>query len=168
MFARPREQNLAPEVRNWLNPNGWACASCEATYKATWGCLCEIKAPGIADLLYVRSEVPTNDARAMFYEDKLQPCTPQELYENVPQAFPSHTGIIEPVLGKPGVYRIDALDTWECIPLWNWHKIFTLVGVTLPPTPLTTKQAAAQRNAQWAEDEKARLAAASASSSWQK
>ena len=160
-----------PKSGDWLNPHGWACADCNASYKSAWGCLCEIKAPGVPDLLYVRSEVPTqhiNDARAMFYEDTLKPCSPQELYENVPQAYPSHTGIIAPVLGKPGVFRIDALDTWESIPLWNWHKIFTLVGVTLPPTPLTKKEAAAQRNAQWAEECKARLAASSSGSSLQK
>ena len=130
--------------------------------------MCEIKAPGVADLLYVRSEVPTqhiHDARAMMYEDTLKLCSPQALYDNVPLAFPSASTIIMPVKGHEGVFQIDSLDTWSMIPEWNWHKIFTLIGVELAPTPLTKKQAKALRNEQWATEEAAKRSAASGSSS---
>ena len=159
-----------PKSGDWLRPDGWSCM-CEATYKASWGCLCEIKAPGVDNLLYVRSEVPTqhiHDARAMMYEDTLAPCSPQELYDNVPLAFPSKSSVITPVTGHEGVFQIESLDTWSLIPEWNWHKIFTLIGVELPPTPLTKKQAKALRNEQWATEEAAKRSAASGSSSSQR
>jgi len=69
-----------PKSGDPLDPKGWDCIDCYAGYRAGWGCLCEILAPGMKRILYARTEVPdkhVNDVRAMYHEDTLKPSSAQ-------------------------------------------------------------------------------------------
>jgi len=152
-----------------LNPNGWDCADCASIFRAKWGCLCEILAPGMKSILYVRTEVPDNhinDVRAMYHEDTLKPRSAQSLYDKVPEAYPSLIGIVKEVDGKPGIGKVESVEIWNNIPMFNWFQIFNLFGVEMPEAPPSKRGAKKARQAEKKQrwDEQAAKSAASGSS----
>ena len=160
-----------PKSGDPLDPHGWACTGCFSGYKAGWGCLCEILAPGMKHILYVRTEVPDkhiHDVRAMYHEDTLKPSSAQELYDNVPAAYPSLSALVREVPGEPGVGKVESTDIWNKIPMFNWFQIFNHFGVEMPAAPPSKRaQAKAKReaNAAWWAVEQAKLAGVGGASS---
>ena len=147
-----------PKSGDPLNPHGRACAQCTSDYRSKFGCLCEVLAPGETEILYVRTEVPSEhvqDVRAMYHEEKLAPKSPEELYNQVPVAYPSKTPLIEEV--SPGVARFVSYEVRAAIPEWNWNNIINLFGVDIPAAPPSKrsqqKAKKAANQAWWAEQE---------------
>ena len=87
-WDRFQEDPLAPG-------QSYQCA-CWAGYKTLSGVIVEMHIMGVGRR-YVRAPVPdwhVEDARAMLYEEKYQPMTPEELYEKVPVCRPTVGDII--------------------------------------------------------------------------
>ena len=130
----------------------WKCA-CAANYKTTGGTLIEMLIPGVGRW-YCKAPIPTKhveDARAMFYEEKMNPLTPEELYDRVPTVKPTLGDIVNESTIYPGWFHIKAEDL-DKLPEFNWNRIFMIFGVELPaepPSKRSQKKAKQEANAAW-------------------
>ena len=144
-----------PKSGSWLNPKGYYCI-CESSYKSTWGCVAEIRAPGIDGIFYARTPIPDEhimDVRAMYHEDTLKPTSPQDLYDRVPTAAPTATALLLPIAGHTGSFQIESQAAFDAMPNFEWHQIFNMHGCEMPPKPPTKKEAKRLRAEAWAAAE---------------
>ena len=113
----------------------WKCA-CQANYKTAGGTLIEMQSPGVGRC-YCKAPIPTQHveyARAMFYEETIQPLTAEELYDRVPTAKPTLGDIANEPTSCPGWFHIKAEDL-DKLPELNWNRIFMTFGAELPAEP---------------------------------
>ena len=117
----------------------WYCNVCGAKYKQTWGCLVEIT--GGNEPLYMRAECPgkdEEDIQAMQLEEKYDPSSPEDLYQQIPTAFPMVTDFVVPVLAKDvrpgcnvaGVFRMTVPSLYRSMPMFPWNQIRNLALTT--------------------------------------
>ena len=121
--------------------------------------------PGVGRC-YCLAPVPephVEGARAMFYEQTIQPMSPEELYEKVPAVKPTVGDIVSNSTLYPGWYKLDP-EVVDKLPTFDWYRIFAIFGLKLPPKPPTKKEAKAARMAAWENEQAAKRGGASASS----
>jgi hypothetical protein len=114
----------------------WSCSCC-TRYMAAYGVICELRTRGVEGVQYSKTEVPdghVQDARALFFEDTINPESPGKLYAKVPAVGPTCTeGVITIRNLEPGEYTITkAFD--KQLPNFEWADLLHLCGKTLPPT----------------------------------
>ncbi|MFM7984231.1 MAG: hypothetical protein ACKPKO_33405, partial [Candidatus Fonsibacter sp.] len=105
------------------------------------GVLIEMHIQGVGRC-YCRAPVPdwhVEDSRAMLYEEKYNPMTPEELYEKVPVCRPTLGNIVVESPWYKGWYKVVDATTLDSFPEFNWFRIFAIFGAELPPAPLGKK-----------------------------
>jgi hypothetical protein len=122
----------------------------EGKFRAGHGVLVEMKVPGVGQLCYVRAEAPddhVNDIRAIHYEQKLNPSSPEELYEMVPVAAPHATQVVRRHERWEGWYETSP-EEFDALPLFDWYSVFSVTGMDFK-RGLTNAQKKVQKNAAW-------------------
>ena len=105
-------------------------------FRAWHGVLCEIKLPGGQGLCYVTADAPDehiNDVRAIHYDLKLDPATPEALYDTVPIAHPRQIHVAQKHPIWVDWYQISPEDFDAC-PKFSWWSIFGVTGMQFEPT----------------------------------
>jgi hypothetical protein len=108
----------------------WYC-ECGAAFKAKWGCILEVRKRDGTIIMY-KSEVPDwthQDIRAIVYEQRYKPSTPEQLYAQVPIRAPTteqHGGLIQEVDRSKGTYKISDEATYDAMPMFKWNQIFNM------------------------------------------
>ena len=100
-------------------------------FRAWHGVLCEIKLPGGQGLCYVKADAPDehiNDVRAIHYDLKLDPATPEALYDTVPIAHPRQIHVVQKHPIWLNWYQISPEDFDAC-PKFSWWSIFGVTGM---------------------------------------
>ena len=144
----------------------YQCA-CYAGYKTFSGVIIEMHIVGVGRC-YCRAPVPdwhVEDARAMLYEEKYQPMTPEELYEKEPVCRPTLGDIIVESPYYKGWWKVVDGATLDSLPEFNWFRIFAIFGAELKPAPLGKKAKRTANRQWWAEQEAAASQAASQAAS---
>ena len=85
----------------------------------------------------MRAECPgkdEEDIQAMQLEEKYDPLSPEDLYQQIPIGLPMVSDFVVPVLSsavKPncnveGVFRMTAPILYKSMPEFSWHQIYNL------------------------------------------
>ena len=123
----------------------WYCPRCGARYKTTFGMLCEIVQPRLANgcesavAMYMLAPFPPNqlqDAKFMAVEQRFAEAnpTPRQLLDAIPTAIPMDRGeVLPPRPGLRGCYALQA-DRLPKEQL-DWNQFFNLKPQPTPQHP---------------------------------
>ena len=147
----------------------WYCPFCGKKYSANWGMLVQIVVNYESTnqhAFHVLTDCPPfemEDIKALKHEVEMNPKTPQELFEMIPDRFPClKDGVLREVddaevqFGRTytdgrkksyGCYRIEKMKELDALPKWPWLQIFNFTGIDKPPAIL--KEEKKLQKAQW-------------------
>jgi len=133
IWDRLKEDPLATGQRYY-------CNCCNAKYRHASGSLLQIQVPG-SDPAFCRATNPprdNEDVKAMYLEDELDPTSPADLYNRIPEAIPHAEGtflrqaelkeMYSSKMSTYGVFKIIDVPAFEQMPLFPWEQMFTMFG----------------------------------------
>lgn len=106
----------------------WYCR-CGSRFRAGWGVVIEVRCRN-GDTVYYKAECPDwhkQDIRALLYETKYRPSSPEDLYRKVPQAAPVVGELVEAVDRDAGVFRIASPASYDSLSTLAWNQIFNMI-----------------------------------------
>ncbi len=120
------EDPLKPKQR-------WHCVCCRSRYKTAFGMLTETHFKGLH--YFALAEIPgqdVEDIRAIDLEDRVQPTSPENLYEALTDVQPFVGDLIRPVerhellpdMEGYGIYKITDLKALAELPKFEWTQLF--------------------------------------------
>jgi hypothetical protein len=139
-----------------LFPIGSVCP-CGTKYRAKYGVVVEIVAPGIDGILYFKAPVPDDhiiEMHAMMHEKQLKSVSTQAFYDAVLVCKPTITSLLvekKDSFGQviPNQWTFSSHADYKALPNLDWNQIFNMAGYVLPPKPPTKTEAKAASNAVW-------------------
>lgn len=105
----------------------WYC-KCAARFRAKWGVVLEVRCRDGENVLF-KAECPDwhkEDIRAMAYEERYRPNSPEELYSKVPVAAPTTSDLVQAVDVAAGVYRMRDDDAYKALATLPWGQFFNM------------------------------------------
>ena len=113
----------------------WYC-HCKARYRVAWGTLVEIFRDGVA--CYCLASLPSpnmQDIKGMMIEQRFKDVkTAKELYEAIPSIEPLAANAFTPIVGRPGMWRLEAMEEMDKRPRFEWNQLYNLPKTEEPTT----------------------------------
>jgi hypothetical protein len=139
-----------------LFPLGSVCP-CGTKYRAKYGVVVELVAPGIDGIMYFKAPVPDDhiiEMHAMMHEKQLKSVSSQALYDAVLVCKPTITSLVvkkKDSFGQviPKQWTFSSHADYKALPNFDWCQVFNMAGYVLPPKPPTKSGAKAASNAVW-------------------
>ncbi len=114
----------------------WYCLCCGTRYETGFGMLTEFYDGG--EHCFALAETPgqdVEDIRALDLEDRVQPCSPENLYEALVDVHPFTCVLTRPAqrheilpnMNEHGVYKITNLKALAELPKLEWTQLFNFV-----------------------------------------
>ena len=129
-WDRMKDDPLASKQR-------WYC-HCKARYKTAWGTLVEIFRDGVA--CYCLAGLPSphmKDLKGLLVEQSFKHVkSAPELYDSIPSIEPLAMDAFEPIPGRPGMWKLKAMQELEARPRFEWNQLYNLPK---PEEPIETK-----------------------------